>query len=273
MFKPSRRYRRRTASLRKVLLISLIIFSILTAWGTWMVNEKMKPAVMSIALTQAEQIGNYAINYGIGESALVNIHKDNDPNELPLIDANKLIETYRNEQNELTAYELNSEEASRVKGSISNRILWFLRMAEKGQISLTNGPSKDLEYHKAGKGEGIIADIPLGQVLDNALLSNYGPRVPVDMEIVSNVKTDFRLVEKNVGINNVVIHLYLYVTVKVDVIVPFAIKTEAIKQHIPIDSIGFKSDVPYYYHQGEGSGLSPALPIEKAPKSDKKNEK
>ncbi|RYL95673.1 sporulation protein YunB [Sporolactobacillus sp. THM7-4] len=262
MFKPSRRYRRKTTSFGRVIFVSLIIFLIMTAWGTWIVNKQMKPALMSIAETQAEQIGNYAINYGIGENVLTNIPKDHDPNDPPMIRANKLIVTHRNNQNELTDYDLNTEEVSRVKGRVTDRILWFLRMAEKGKISITNGPHEDLTYHRNNSGEGIVADIPLGQTLNNALLSNYGPSVPVEMDVVSNVSADFRLVEKNIGINNVVIYLYLYVKVNVNVIVPYAMKTETIEQHIPLDSIGFKSDVPYYYNQG-GSGLSPALPIEK----------
>lgn len=278
MFKPGRRFRKKATSFRKrtkpfrrVLLISLIVFALFTAWGTWMVDEQMKPAVMSIARTQAEQIGNYAINYGIGEPVITNLKEDDDPNEAPLISGEDLIETNRNSENELTDFNLNSEEANRVKARISNRIIWFLRMVEKGQISFTNGPGRDLYYHEPDRGEGILADIPLGQVLDNALLSNYGPRVPVEMEVVSNVNTDFRLEEKNIGINNVVIHLILYVSVKVDIIVPFAMETKAIEQRIPIDSIGFKSDVPYYYDQSEG-GLSPALPVDPNAKNTEKKE-
>lgn len=260
MFKPSRRYRSRSMPARRVFFVSLILFVLFTSMGIWLVNEQMKPALMGIAITQAEQLGNYAINYGTGESVLTNLKPASDPNKQPGIDANKLIVTHMNSQKEISYYYLDSGEANRIKNAVSSRILWFLRAAEKGQISMTNGPGSDLEYFAGDRNKGIIADIPLGQIMNNALLSNYGPRVPVKMEVVSNVQSDIRWNYQNVGINNIVFMIYLDVSVKVDVIVPFAIQSRTITQHIPVASSVLPKGVPYYYSSG-GSGLSPSLPV------------
>ncbi|MCO7127315.1 sporulation protein YunB [Sporolactobacillus shoreicorticis] len=268
MFKPSRRYRRKNMSIKHTLFLSLFIFILCISIAVWIVNEKMKPAVMSIALTQTEQIGNYAINYGTGQEVLSNVTKENDPNEIPTIDYSKLIVTHRTDDNKVTDFDLNMEEANRLKGIISNRILWFLRAAEKGRISLTNGHADDLVYSKHHNGDALIADIPLGQVLNNALLSNYGPRVPVEMDIVSNVETDIKTKYGNVGINNPLYLLYLKVKVKVDVIVPFEIKTKTIVQRIPFGGKNINPGVPYYY-SSNGSGISTSVPIE-TPKTDEK---
>lgn len=270
MFKPVRRYRRKSLSIKHTLFLTIVIFTLLTSFGLWTVNEKMKPAVMGIAVTQAEQLGSYAINYGIGESVLTNASGKSDPNPLPDIDFTKLIVMNRNDQGEISDYSLNPAEASRIKGVISNRILWFIRSAEKGKITLTNGPGKDLEYVKNGHSEGIVADIPLGQILNNALISNYGPRVPVEMDVVSKVQTDIRWDFKNIGINNIIFMAYLDVKVKVDIIVPFDIKTETISQHVPIGSNVLPKDVPYFYSSG-GSGLTPSVPV--APQQEKKSSK
>lgn len=266
MFKPSRRYRQRNMSIKHAFFLSLLVFIICVSLAIWTVNEKMKPAVMSIALTQTEQLANYAINYGIGENVLPNAQGKNDPNEIPKTNPNKLIITHLTTQNEVSNYDVNTEEANRIKGVISNRILWFLRAAEKGRISLTNGHNDDLVYSKHHEGEALVADIPLGQILNNALLSNYGPRVPVEMDVVSNVESDINWNFKNVGINNVVFFMYLDVKVKVDVIVPFEMKTKTITQHIPIASKLLPKDVPYYY-SSNGSGISTSVPIEQ-PKSN-----
>ncbi|MCQ2009378.1 MAG: sporulation protein YunB [Sporolactobacillus sp.] len=269
MFKPSRRYRRKNMSIKHTLFLSLFIFFLCVSLAIWIVNEKMKPAVMSIALTQTEQISNYAINYGIGQNVLSNVNEKNDPNELPKIDPSKLILTHRTDENTVSDFDLNTEEANRLKGIISNRILWFLRAAEKGRISLTNGHADDLVYSKHHNGEALIADIPLGQVLNNALLSNYGPRVPVEMDVVSNVESDIRWNYKNEGINNTLFMLYLDVKIKVDVIVPFEMKTKTIVQHIPLGGKGLSPGVPYYY-SSNGSGISTAVPIETPKKEEKK---
>lgn len=271
MFKPSRRYRRRTMPLRRVFFLSLFIFIMCTWAGIWIVNDQMKPAVMNIAVSQAEQLGNYAVNYGVGENVLANIRKNNDPNPLPNMDTDKLIVTHRNAQNEISDYELNSAEASRIKGAISDRILWFLRMAEKGKITMTNGPAQDLRYVQDGEGTGLIANIPLGQVLNNALISNYGPRIPVEMDIVSNVTADLQWDYRNVGINNIIFVIYLNVSVKVNVIVPFAIQAATINQHIPIGSKVLPQGVPYYYSSG-GSGSSPSLSVNPVPGSATKDQ-
>jgi sporulation protein YunB len=245
---------------KRVLFVSLILFVLFTSMGIWLVNEQMKPALLGIAVTQAEQLGNYAINYGTGESVLANLKTGDDPNKQPGIDANKLIVTHLNNHKEISYYYLDSGEANRIKTVVSNRILWFLRAAEKGQISMTNGPGSDLEYLTGERNRGIIADIPLGQIMNNALLSNYGPRVPVKMDVVSNVQTDLRWNYQNIGINNIVFMIYLDVKVKVDVIVPFAIQSKTISQHIPVASSVLPKGVPYYYSSG-ASGLSPALPV------------
>lgn len=261
MFKPSRKYRRRTMPFKRVFFLTLMLFIVFTSFGIWMVNEQMKPAVLAIALTQAEQLGNYAINYGIGENVLTNLPKKNDPNEFPKLNYDKLIITHKNSKDEVSDYTLNPEEVNHVKGIISDRILWFLRSTEKGQISMSNGPTQDLKYQPHPHDEAVIADIPLGQILNNALLSNYGPRVPVVMEVVSNVQTDIHWNYKNVGINTVVFMIYLNVKVKVDVIVPFTMKAKTITQHIPLGSKVLPLNVPYYYSTN-GSGLTPSVPVE-----------
>ncbi|MCO7176049.1 sporulation protein YunB [Sporolactobacillus kofuensis] len=261
MFKPSRRYRRKNMSIKHALFLSFLIFILCVSIAIWTVNEKMKPAVMDIALTQTEQIANYAMNYGIGQNVLSNIQGKSDPNEIPKFIPNKMIITHLTAQNEVSSYDINTEEANRLKGLVSNRILWFLRAAEKGRISLTNGHADDLYYSKHHDGAALVADIPLGQILNNALLSNYGPRVPVEMDVVSNVESDINWEYKNVGINNIVFFMYLDVKVKVDVIVPFEMKTKTITQHIPIGSKLLPKDIPYYY-SSNGSGISTSVPIE-----------
>ncbi len=245
---------------KRVFFLSLILFILFTSGGIWLVNEQMKPALMSIAVTQAEQLGNYAINYGIGENVLSNVTDANDPNQQPGIDTGKLIVTHRTAQNTVSDYDLDPAEVNRIKGIISNRILWFLRAAEKGNISMTNGPGADLVYQNSNQNNGIVADIPLGQILNNALLSNYGPRVPVHMDVVSNVQSDIRWSYKNIGINNIIFMVYLDVRVTVDVIVPFAIQTKTIAQQIPIGSKVLPQSVPYFYSSNGGS-ITPSIPV------------
>ncbi|MFT8361894.1 MAG: sporulation protein YunB [Sporolactobacillus sp.] len=266
MFKPDRRLSRRTMPFKRVFLITVLLFSVFTAIGLWIINAEMKPAVLAIALTQAEQLGNYSINYGQGETVLTNVTDKNDPNPFPTINMNQLIVTHMNNNKEVTDYSLNPQAVNHVKGIISDRILWFLRAAEKGQIALTNSPDEDLTFHQHGNDQGIVADIPLGQVLNNALLSNYGPTIPVEMDVVSNVQTDLRWSYKNVGINTVIFMIYLDVKVKVDVIVPFAMQSETISQHLLLGSKILPLNVPYYYSSGSGS-QSPSVTLD----SPKKN--
>lgn len=268
MFKPDRRLRRRTMPFKRVILITVVLFALFTAIGLWTINEQMKPAVIAIALTQAEQLGNYAINYGQGEDVLTNLSGKTDPNPYPKINMNKLIVTNLNSKKQVIDYSPDPQAVNQVKGIISNRILWFLRATEKGQISMTNGPVEDLAFHKHPKGEAVVADIPLGQVLNNALLSNYGPRIPVEMDVVSNVKTDVRWSYKNVGINNVIFMIYLDVKVRVNVIVPFAMKSETISQHLLLGSKILPLNVPYYYSSG-GSSLSPSISLDNPQKKSK----
>lgn len=272
MFKPSRRYRRRTLPFRHVFMISLMLFAFFTAWGLWMINEQMKPPLLAIASTQAEQISTYAINYGIGKITIKNMEDGTDPNSKPNIDVNKLINRTYNDQKEVSDYSLNTAEVNRVKVEMTNRILWFLRMVEKGKISLTNGGIDDLKYKEPENSDGIVADIPLGQATNNALLSNLGPRVPVRLDVVSNLDADIRQTVKRVGINNTYVSLVLHVKLNINIIIPFAVKTEPIEQNIPIVTEVLPGDVPYFYSQGGNGSATPSFSIDN-PETKKKNEK
>lgn len=266
MFKVKKTRRKRLLPTPQAFIIAFILFLASTLWGLWLINREVTPALMKIAQTQASQVASYAINYGIGKQTIKNMEnnlKQNSTNSMN--EKGQLIHVSYDKNHKITSVTYNTVEINKILVETTNRIQWFLRNVENGKISISDGNQEEITYTMA-KGDGVIARIPLGQSLNNALLTNLGPSVPVKFQVISNVQTNVKRNIKEAGINNVYVQLYLHVQVAVRVVIPFALKTETISQDIPIAEQLIPGDVPYYYNGGSGSGgLTPTLPLPQSP--------
>jgi sporulation protein YunB len=120
------------------------------------------------------------------------------------------------------------------------------------------------------KTDGIVTHIPLGRATNNSLLSNLGPSIPVKFRVIGSVETDWFQDFEEAGINNIQLTGWIHVVVKTQVVVPFETEEVKIETKIPIISEFIPLDVPYYYHNGNGEGAQPVIPIH--PDQKKENE-
>ncbi|MFC7394311.1 sporulation protein YunB [Scopulibacillus cellulosilyticus] len=259
MFKPMRR--RRSVALRNAFVLTMVMFIIFTMGGFWFINKQVSPTLIEIAKNEAAQIETYAINYGVGKQPIKNLETNDDIKSV--IDPKKLIIIQYNDKKEVTNVSYNTAEINRLKAEVTDRVQTFLRMAEDGEITIQNGKL----IHKKTK-QGIVAEIPLGQASENALLTNLSPRIPVKLDVLGNVNVDAKSKQVVTGINNTYIRIYLTIKVNVNVILPFAASNQPIEQTIPIAEQFIPGQVPYYYNQGSGgSGNDVTIPM--SPKNNK----
>lgn len=95
--------------------------------------------------------------------------------------------------------------------------------------------------------------IPLGQALGSPILASFGPKIPIKIEPKGEVKVDLDTRRQDVGINNVLIEVFLRVKSELYVVVPFDMGPQTVETEIPISYLLVVGDVPTYYYDNKGN--------------------
>ncbi|QOY38015.1 sporulation protein YunB [Anaerobacillus isosaccharinicus] len=246
MFK-RRRYRPKRGPLpfRYVFLISFLIFIVLTAQGLVLVEAGIRPTLIEIAKTETQRIATIAINEAVRKKTLENNDMD------------KLIDIKQDNNGRIISAHFNSIIVSRVLQETTLNVQRFLNDVSKGNIkdlAIPDGIEVDQDTYQQ---HGIIHMIPLGQATNNALLGHLGPKVPVRLTAIGDVKSQIHEEILSIGINNAWISLSIEITVDVRVVIPFATDTKEVTTLIPVGMIYIQGDVPQFFHAGGSDGGMP----------------
>ncbi|ARK31327.1 sporulation protein YunB [Halalkalibacter krulwichiae] len=230
------RPRKRTGPLpfRYVLLLSFVIFVVLTIQGLWIIEKGIRPTLMEIARTEARVIATKAINDAVSKKIASDLHQD----ELFITDSENKIQ-------------FNTQIYNKVVSEATNRVQRHLKAIEEGRAFDVEVELEDDEAINTSDG-GIIYVIPLGQATNNALLAHLGPKIPVRFSAIGDVKTDLNYDVVNTGINNTTLSVNFDVIVDAKIVIPFATQTEAVKTTVPIGLITIQGEVPEFYSEGGG---------------------
>lgn len=220
---------------RRVLLYSLFMLLGMTIFGFWLVDHKIEPILKNIARSEVHNIGYEAIN----DAVLETTHK---------IDTSKLYSVHE-QKGQRPAYTLNYKVYNQILGEMTESIHDKLKSKQHSK--------KDRFGNRLNS---IVYQIPLGAALNNSLLSDVGPPVPVEMALVGNVESQLQTKLKNVGINNTYIEVYVHLKVNVQVVVPFSSEKVAIENNVKLGDLYLPQDIPEYYGDGgSGSLFKPAI--------------
>ncbi|SES37933.1 sporulation protein YunB [Salipaludibacillus aurantiacus] len=233
-----------------VFMISLLIFVILTIQGLIVVEKGVRPTLIAIAKTETQRIGTLAINDAISRHIL----EDTDMEDL--------VEFERDENGKVMFVQYNPVIYNRVLQETTKRVQNYLNDIEHGRVKDIRIPNKvDVEREGATFSEdGIIHMIPLGQATNNALLAHLGPRVPVRLSAIGDVKSQLKENIVHVGINNTYMSVSVDIEVDVKVVIPFATETEVVRTSIPVAMVWIPGEVPDFYGgQGGEGGMTPAM--------------
>ncbi len=223
---------------RYVMLLSFLIFVVLTVQGLWIIEKGIRPTLMQIATTETRVIATKAINDAVSKK----IASDLDQDELFIVQTDP--------NNVITSIQFNTQIYNRILSEATNRVQRHLKAIENGEAF---DVSIDAEHEPSLTTEGgIIYSIPLGQATNNALLAQLGPQIPVRFSAIGDVKTDLNLDVKNTGINNTTMSVNFDVIVDAKIVIPFATNTEAIKTTVPVGLVNIQGQVPEYYSEGGG---------------------
>ncbi|MBY0123016.1 sporulation protein YunB [Bacillus sp. S/N-304-OC-R1] len=222
-----------------VLLITFIIFTFLSIFSVVIINRNLEPALMSIAESRARQFAVQAINDAIAKKATESI------------DINELIIKHENAGE--ASYSFNPQ-YNKVISELTIRVQEYLDLVETGDMESMENFRNDLniDKDKAKSTKGIVYHIPLGMATKMTLLSNFGPKIPVRLEILGDVTSDLETKIVETGINNTYLEVYINVRVQMNVIIPLIEKPIEVSNQIKIGDWFHPGKVPQYYN-GKGS--------------------
>lgn len=209
---PKPRVRRRT-----FVIISLIVIMIFSIQAFVYVERNLRPPLMNIAKIRVKQVATQAINKAITDQVAQRSESE------------KLIDWKMNSNGKISGFMLNYAEHMSITSQTINTVQTTL-------IEMKNIPEH----------------IPIGHALKSAIISSFGPRVPVKFEPVGSVKVDLSTRQKDAGINMILVEVYIRIVAEVTIIIPFDTEPELVETEIPISYLLVVGDVPMYYYDNTG---------------------
>lgn len=184
------------------------------------VERNLKEPLMNVATIRVKQVATQAINKAITEQVASGTETD------------KLIDWKMNTAGKTSGFMINYAEHMRIRSETTQTVQETLN--ELGEIP---------------------EHVPVGQALGSAIIASFGPRVPVKFEPLGSVKVDLFTRQKEAGINNILVEVYMRIIAEVSIIIPFDTKPEMVETEIPISYLLVVGDVPMYYYDNKGNPI------------------
>jgi sporulation protein YunB len=201
--------------------ISFLIMTILTVQSFLFFEQHLREPLMKVASIRVKQIATEAINQAISQQMTHNEQ------------AEQLVEWRTNDVGDITGFMLNYAEHMR----ITSRVVQIVKNTLQDQVHMTE-------------------HIPIGQAFDSAILSSFGPSIPIRFESAGAPQVDLSTRREDAGINMLLVTVFIRITAEVMIYIPFDTKPELVATEIPISYILVKGDVPAYYFDAQGNPIA-----------------
>ncbi len=194
---------------------------------------------MEYAKVEVGRIARYVVNYSVSS------------NNIKEMAAKDLFVVNKNKNDEIQTVDFDPVMINEILNSITENVINNFKAIESGNlevINLSNGFLINTDVDKLK--QGIITEIPIGIITDNALLSNLGPKLPVKLSIAGEIESYVDTKIDYYGINNALITVYVNIDVSQQIYMPIAVDRIIISQKIPIAIKMMQGVVPNCYFGG-----------------------
>lgn len=220
-----KKFKKKDIFITIVLLIIIVLMIVLRY-----INRYITPILMEYAKVESTKLSSIIIN----DATKKNIENFNIDNLFIIT----------KEGNNIKTIDFNSKEVNKLLTNITYCIQENFKKIEEGDISL------ELNYFNYDKNrlkKGIIYEIPLGVLSSNSLLTNIGPKIPVRLNLYGEVISKIDTKITNYGINNALVEVFVNISIKTKVILPFTSNIDDINISIPLAIKLIEGSVPKYY--------------------------
>ncbi len=229
----SKQIRMKKSSKLLLLLVTALIssFFLLEVLG-----KSLNQQLFEYATFESERLIKNVINYSLNDLLSENLDSD-------------LFTITKNDKGEIEILDYNTKEVNRILKEINKQIQNDLLQLEEGQIN--DFPIADT--FKSGKfskkKSGIICEVPLGSLRNNALYSNFGPSVPIRMNFIGSISSNLVTNITPYGYNSLVVEVNVSIEVDTKITLPTATKSTKINYQLPLSLKIIQGIIPQYYYE------------------------
>lgn len=237
---------------KRIMGITMIVFVLMVGLTIFIVNKGIKPTLMDVADSLITDFATQGINEA------VKFAEDYDFEDVS--------DFTRDDDGDITSWRFDSAAINEINRYATDKVDEFFLRVNSGEVPNEEESDLNLEYGDTVEDrrteDPTLVEIPLGQVTGNTVLANLGPKVPVNLELVGNVQTDVVHETEDVGINGVLVKIYVHVESEVQIIIPFSTKVKKVSTDVYVTSGVVMGGVPDYYGGGKGNDPSISVPKE-----------
>lgn len=160
----------------------------------------------------------------------------------------KLLSIERNDNGEIKRIHYDTKILNNIRTEIIDMLEIDLENLVKGEfdkIGLNINKISD-EYYERTK-TGIIFTVSTGSITSNPLLSNLGPKIPLNLNVIGDSTSDITTNIKEYGLNNALIEISIVLKSTLVIHMPFLSKEVNIKNTIPLNIELLQGTLPNYY--------------------------
>ena len=203
-----------------VILITIISFLVLS-----LLNKKIMPIYFNYAKGEMERLVTTVITKSVNDDLTDKLEID------------KLFIIKNEENSKMTMVDFDPVVLNRLMSSITDLVYENLKLVSE----------KDLKTLEKYNISSSIFYIPSGVIFNSPVLNNLGPKIPVNLELISVVNPNLETKVTDYGINNSLIEVFINIKVKVKMILPLASDSLEIVVILPISVKLIQGMVPDYY--------------------------
>ena len=228
--------RQRKKSKLYILITVLLLIGIVTYFVLDFIGRVLENNLIKYAEVEVGRIARYVVNYAVTTKNI----KELDFNELFIVS--------KNNKDEIQTIDFDPIVVNTVLNAITETVISHFKAIEEGNLELIDLSNSFLINTDIDKlKQGIIAEIPIGVLTGNTLLSNLGPKLPVKLSIAGEIESELETEIKYYGINNALITVYVNIKVSEQIYMPIATGRVVISQKIPIAIKLMQGMVPNAY--------------------------
>ena len=149
--------------------------------------------------------------------------------------------------NNIMSIDIDNNSSNRLLNNIITDLEKVIADIEKGNIN--DFPNLEFLYGK----NGIILLVPIGSAINNTLLYDIGPKIPVKISFLENVEAYIDINVEEYGINNALVKLYINIKLEQHVEMPMDKEKNIINYKFLIASKLVNGKVPEFYNGLNGT--------------------
>ena len=212
------------------LLITFILLIIFTFIILVFLSNKVMPLYMNYSEAEMKRVVTTVINKSVTEEVTNQLEVDS-------------LFVLKKENDNTIIVDFDPVIVNRVMSKISDVVYNNLKLISKKDKLTLEKYNLDESYFY----------IPSGIIFNTTMLNNVGPRIPINLEIISSVNPNLKTEVTEYGINNSLIEVYINVIVDVKMILPMYANTMQIVVVVPLAVKLIQGEVPKYYQRGYAS--------------------